>query len=216
MSTDQASPSYDPITVEIIQSSFSAITDEMFSTMRKTAMSSIIYEVLDFGVAMFDAMGNLASSGSGIPGFVGMLEPGVKAILQKFSFKDINDGDIFITNIPHYGGVSHLNDVVLIMPVFFDSKIIAWLSNKAHWVDIGGAFPGSINPNAVDLYQEGIQLPEIRIIEGGQVNEALLEVITQNSRVPEITRGDFWAGIASMRAGCQRLQSVFFPNMVEK
>ena len=201
-------PAYDPITIEIIQSSLTAITDEMFATMRKTAMSSIIYEVLDFGVAMFDAQGRLASSGSGIPGFIGMLEPGVRTVMKKFSADDLHEGDIFMTNMPHFGGVSHLNDVVLIMPVFVDGKIISWLSNKAHWADVGGAFPGSISPDALDIYQEGLQLPEVRIIDAGKINQALLDVIAMNSRIPDTTLGDFWAGIASMRAGEKRLQSI--------
>lgn len=128
MNTDanlSSQDTHDPVTIEIIQSSLTAITDEMFAAMRKTAMSSIIYEVLDFGVALFDAKGNLASSGSGIPGFIGMLEPGVKAIMKKFSKPgDIQPGDIFMTNMPHYGGVSHLNDVVLIMPVFSGDEIV--------------------------------------------------------------------------------------------
>ena len=212
MTTTQAEElraSHDPITVEIIQSSLTAITDEMFATMRKTAMSSIIYEVLDFGVALFDADGNLASSGSGIPGFIGMLEPGVKAIMKKFKHPgDINTGDIFMTNMPHFGGVSHLNDVVLIMPVFAESEVVGWLSNKAHWVDIGGTFPGSISPDALDIYQEGLQLPEIKVIAAGEANQAVLDIIQMNSRLPETTMGDFWAGVASMRAGEKRLQSI--------
>ena len=200
---------HDPITIEIIQNSLTAITDEMFATMRKTAMSSIIYEVLDFGVAMFDADGNLASSGSGIPGFIGMLEPGVKAILNKFGGENaFRDGDIFMTNMPHFGGVSHLNDVVLIMPVFAEEGIIGWLSNKAHWVDIGGTFPGSINPGAADIYQEGLQLPEIKVIEAGEPNQAVLDIIKMNTRIPETTMGDFWAGIASMRAGAKRMKTI--------
>lgn len=199
---------FDPITIEIIQSSLTAITDEMFATMRKTAMSSIIYEVLDFGVALFDANGNLASSGSGIPGFIGMLEPGVKAILNKFEEDDVHEGDIFMTNMPHFGGVSHLNDVVLIMPVFYYDSLIGWLSNKAHWVDVGGTYPGSINPEALDIYQEGLQLPEIRVIAGGKPNQAVLDIIAMNTRIPETTMGDFWAGIASMRAGEARMKSI--------
>ena len=200
---------YDPITIEIIQSSLTAITDEMFATMRKTAMSSIIYEVLDFGVALFDAEGNLASSGSGIPGFIGMLQPGVKAILRKFDGEgDIEEGDIFVTNMPHFGGVSHLNDVVLIMPLFVDGEIVAWLSNKAHWVDVGGPCPGSINPEAVDIYQEGLQIPEIKAICAGNANQAVLDILVINSRMPQTTLGDFWAGVASMRAGKQRFQSI--------
>lgn len=208
MSVIKALTQHNPITVEIIQASLRAITDEMFATMRKTAMSSIIYEVLDFGVALFDENGNLASSGSGVPGFIGMLEPGVKAIMEKFPREDIFEGDIFMTNMPHFGGVSHLNDVVLIMPVFDGEHLVGWLSNKAHWADVGGAFPGSISPDAVDIYQEGLQIPEVRIINKGQINQALLDVITQNSRVPDTTRGDFWAGVASMRAGEQRLKSL--------
>lgn len=204
-----ATEKYDPITVEIIQNSLTAITDEMFATMRKTAMSSIIYEVLDFGVAMFDADGNLASSGSGIPGFIGMLEPGVKAILTKFEgIEPFKDGDIFMTNMPHFGGVSHLNDVVLIMPVFDGDEIIGWLSNKAHWVDVGGAFPGSINPEATDVYQEGLQLPEIKVIDAGKPNQAVLDIIAMNTRIPETTMGDFWAGVASMRAGAKRMKAI--------
>lgn len=199
---------HDPITIEIIQSSLTAITDEMFATMRKTAMSSIIYEVLDFGVAMFDANGNLASSGAGIPGFIGMLEPGVVSVLRKFPSDEICEGDIFMTNMPHSGGVSHLNDMVLIMPVFADGKIVSWLANKAHWADVGGAFPGSINPEAVDIYQEGLQVPQVKIISEGKINQALLDVVAQNSRIPETTLGDFWAGVASMRAGERRLQAI--------
>ncbi len=197
---------FDPITTEIIQSSLSAITDEMFATMRKTAMSPIIYEVLDFGVAMTDAHGELASSGAGIPAFVGMLDSGVRAIIRKFEpAGEIAPGDVFLTNMPHFGGVSHLNDVVIILPVFSGGEIIAWLANKAHWVDIGGNFPGSINPQATEIYQEGLQLPEVKVISAGKPVQAVLDIITANSRLPETTLGDFWAGVASMRAGEKRL-----------
>ena len=199
----------DPITVEIIQSSLTAITDEMFATMRRTAMSSIIYEVLDFGVALMNAEGELSSSGSGIPGFVGMLQPGVEAIMDKFDVKtQVFDGDIFALNIPHRGGVSHVNDVVLIMPVYHSDVLIGWLANKAHWVDLGGAFPGGISPDALDIYQEGLQLPGIKVVDKGELNQAVLDIMMINSRVPETTKGDFWAGVASLRAGYNRLRNI--------
>ncbi|MEO1658802.1 MAG: hydantoinase B/oxoprolinase family protein [Pseudomonadota bacterium] len=201
-------PFFDPITVEVIQNSLSSITDEMFATMRRTAMSSIIYEVLDFGVALFDAKGELASSGSGIPGFIGMLQPGVAAVRDKFPASEILDGDIFMLNIPHRGGVSHLNDVVLIMPLWHERRIVGWLANKAHWVDLGGAYPGGISPEATEIYQEGLQLPCIKVIEGGDLNESVLDMILANSRLPETTEGDFWAGVASMRAGRVRFLSL--------
>jgi len=202
----------DPITTEIIQSSLNAITDEMFATMRRTAMSSIIYEVLDFGVALFDAAGDLASSGAGIPGFIGMLEPGVKAIMARYSTPgSYSQGDIFMLNIPHHGGVSHVNDVVMIMPIFHQDRLVGWLASKAHWVDLGGAFPGGISPDATEVYQEGLQLPGIKVIEGGVLNQAVLDIILINSRVPETTKGDFWAGVASLRSGEKR-----FLSLVEK
>src|SRR5438067_13013942 len=102
--------SFDPVTIEIIQSSLDAISSEMFATMRKTAMSSISYEVLDFGVAITDREGRLASSGAGIPAFVGMLDYGVRSIIEKSSAREIHPGDIVAANIPHGRSICHRND----------------------------------------------------------------------------------------------------------
>ena len=203
------STSYDPITQEIIQNSLTAIADEMFYGMAKTAMSSVIYEVLDFGVGITDADGNLASAGAGIPSFVGMLDPGVKAIIRKHSeSNNIHPGDIFITNDAFVGGVSHANDVVLIMPIFVDEKIIAWTANKGHWVDIGGATPGSLSPVAVELYQEGLQLPEIKLFSRGNPVSEVFDIIRANIRLPDQSMGDLWAGIAALRIGEKRIKEL--------
>ena len=100
---------YDPITLEIIQNSLQATADEMFAAMRKTAMSSIIYEVLDMGTGIMDGKGNLASSGAGIPAFIGVLDKAVAVLIKKFDQPgDIEPGDVFATNDPYYGGVPHL------------------------------------------------------------------------------------------------------------
>jgi N-methylhydantoinase B len=196
----------DPITIEIIQNSLGAIADEMFVAMARTAMSSVIYEVLDFGVAITDAVGDLATSGAGIPSFIGMLDPGVKAIIAKFGPKDqIHPGDVFITNDPYNGGVSHMNDVVLLMPVHYEGELIAWTANKGHWVDIGGMSPGSIDPNATEIFQEGLMLPEVKLFDRGEPVEAVFDIIKANGRLPEQTMGDMWAGIAALRVGKRRL-----------
>src|SRR6478736_8301530 len=108
----------DPITLEIIRSSLQAISEEMFAVLRKTAMSAIVYEVLDMGTGITDGEGNLAASGAGIPSFVGVLDKAVKRIIEVNAGEAIQRGDIFATNDPFYGGVTHLNDVVLAMPVF--------------------------------------------------------------------------------------------------
>ncbi len=199
----------DPFTIEIIQNSLHAVCDEMFAAMRKTAMSSIIYEVLDFGVGVMDAKGQLTTQGAGIPIFVGMLDSSAKTVLEKFGpDKDIHPGDIFITNDPHSGGVSHLNDVVVLMPVFHDDRLMAWTANKAHWGDIGGMVHGSISTEANELFQEGLQFPEIKLFERGQPIQSVIDMIAANSRTPETTLGDMWSGIASIRAGGRRLMEM--------
>lgn len=200
--------SVDPVTIEVIQQSLTATTDEMFAVTRKTAMSSVIYEVLDFGVAITDKVGELASAGAGIPSFIGMVDPAVRTILKKYESNSIYEGDIFVSNDPFAGGVSHTNDVVVSMPVFFDNELVAWVANKGHWMDIGGMRPGSTSPDATEIFQEGLLLPEVKIFEKGNLNEALLNTMCANSRLPEQLQGDFWAAISSLRLGEKRIRQI--------
>ncbi len=198
----------DPITVEIIQSSLQAACDEMFIAMRKTAMSSIIYEVLDFGTAVTDTNGNIAASGAGIPAFIAMCDKAVQAVLKKFDDKDIKPGDIFATNDPYNGGVTHLNDVIVVMPVFSGNKRIAWTANIAHWPDLGGMAPGGISADATEIFQEGLQLPVIKMFNQGKPIQSVIDIIISNSRVPQYTKGDMWAAIASIRVGEKRINDI--------
>ncbi len=200
------SSSADPITLEIIQNSLQAAADEMFAAMRKTAMSSIIYEVLDMGTGITDAQGRIASSGAGIPAFIGVLDKSVQFILQKHD--DIRPGDIFITNDPWHGGVTHLNDLVLAMPVFADGRIIAWTANIAHNSDVGGMAPGSLSGDVTEIFQEGLRLPAVKIIREGETDRAVFDIITTNSRMPDFLKGDVWAAIASVRVGNRRLEGL--------
>ena len=196
----------DPITLEIIQNALQAAADEMFAAMRKTAMSSIIYEVLDMGTGITDAEGRLASSGAGIPAFVGVLDKSVKFILSKHA--KILPGDVFITNDPWHGGVTHLNDLVLAMPVFAEGKLIAWTANIAHNSDVGGMAPGSLSGEATEIFQEGLRLPAIKLINQGELDQSVMDIITTNSRMPDFLLGDVWAAIASVRIGANRLEGL--------
>lgn len=196
---------FDPITLEIIQSSLQAISDEMFAALRRTAMSAIIYEVLDMGTGITDGRGNLAASGAGIPAFVGVLDKAVKRILELNPPDEMHSGDVFITNDPFYGGVTHLNDAVLAMPVFAGNEIVAWTANIAHWSDVGGLVAGSMSSDAREIFQEGLRLPAVKLIEGGRPIESVMEIMRVNSRLPDILRGDMWAGIAAVRVGERRI-----------
>jgi len=199
--------SNDPITLEIIQNSIQAAADEMFAAMRKTAMSSIIYEVLDMGTGITDAKGRLASSGAGIPAFVGVLDKSVQFLLAKFG-ENIQPGDVFITNDPWHGGVTHLNDLVLAMPVFANEQLIGWTANIAHNSDVGGMAPGSLSGEATEIFQEGIRLPAVRLIRAGVTDQSVMDIITCNSRMPDFLLGDVWAAIASVRIGAKRLEGL--------
>jgi N-methylhydantoinase B len=205
VSTVRADRAADPITLEIIQSSLQAASDEMFAAFRKTAMSAIIYEVLDMGTGITDADGNLASSGAGIPAFVGVLDKAVRRIIELNRREPIRPGDIFVTNDPFHGGVTHLNDVVLAMPVFAEGELVAWTANIAHWNDVGGMVPGSISNEAKEIFQEGLRLPGVKLVSEGQPIQPVIEIMKVNSRLPDFLQGDMWAGIAAARVGERRI-----------
>ena len=199
----------DPITLEIIQNSLQSAADEMFAAMKKTAMSSIIYEVLDMGTGITDAKGEIACSGAGIPAFVGVLDKAVTVIVEKFDEPGaVEPGDVFVTNDPYYGGVTHLNDIVVVMPVFIEDRIIAWTANIAHNSDVGGMAPGSLTGEATEIFQEGLRLPAIKMISRGEPIQPVLEIIKVNSRMPDVLEGDVWAAIASVRIGTARLAEI--------
>ena len=196
----------DVFTRDIIQNSLQAIADEMFVAMRKAAMSPIIYEVLDMGTGITDANGEIASSGAGIPAFVGVLDKAVKQILlQHAGPHEIEDGDVFICNDPHSGAVTHLNDVVLAMPVFAEGRRVAWTANIAHWNDVGGMVPGSMSTQATDIFQEGLRLCSVKLISRGQPIRSVLQILRANTRMPDFMEGDLWAGVAAVRGGALRL-----------
>jgi N-methylhydantoinase B len=198
----------DPFTLEIIQESLQSVSDEMFAAYRKTAMSAIIYEVLDMGTGVTDAIGDLASSGAGIPGFVGVLDKAVKRVIEVNGLERIRPGDVFVTNDPFYGGVTHLNDVVLTLPVFAHGQLIAWTATIAHFNDVGGMVPGSISNDATEIFQEGLRLPAVRLIDGGEPIQSVFEIMRVNSRLPDFMTGDLWAGVAAVRLGERRLKEL--------
>jgi N-methylhydantoinase B len=196
----------DQITFSVIQQAIAAAADEMFAVLRKTAMSPVIYEVLDFGAGVADSTGNLLSSGAGIPGFVGAIDKAVKRLIELAPSADVTAGDIFVTNDPYAGGVTHLNDVVLLMPVFASGELLAWVGNMAHWNDVGGAVPGSMPVDARDIYSEGLRLPAIKLFARGKLIEPVVKIMTANSRLPDFLLGDLWAGVASARKGAERIE----------
>jgi len=171
-------------------------------------MSPIIYEVLDVGTGITDRYGELVSSGAGIPTFVGVLDKAVKRIVGLHGLDNIRDGDCFITNDPYYGGVTHLNDVVIALPVFTGGACVAWTASIAHWNDVGGKTPGSMAVDVSEIFQEGLRLPAVKLFEAGRPIASVFDIISANSRLPDFVRGDLWAQVAASRKAETRIRQL--------
>jgi N-methylhydantoinase B len=205
--TSQTPQELDQFVVEILEAALIATTEEMFVTTQRTSQSTIVYEVLDFAVGLTDAGGNLISQGDGVTLFLGTLSESVRSVLLKFG-TDIHESDIFVTNDPYGGGGTHLSDVTILMPVFVDGEIAAFTCNKAHWTEVGGKDPGSVSTETREIYQEGLQLPCVKLFNAGEVSEAVIDIIRANVRLPDMTIGDMYAQVASVRLAARRFQEL--------
>lgn len=195
----------DQFTLDIVKDSLYAIGDEMFIAIAKSSKSPVIYETFDFASGLLDAKGNLLTQGNGVTGFIGLLTTIVKATIKKFGLKnEILPGDIFLINDPYIGGGSHLSDVGVVMPIFYENELVAFTANKAHWTEVGGKDPGSWGVDTTEIYQEGLQFSCIKLAEQGKFNEAVMDIIRSNVRYPDLSIGDMWAQIAGSRTGEKR------------
>ena len=190
----------DAFTAEVIRSTVVAITDEMKTNLMRTAYNMIIYEAEDFTVGLFDADGNTISIGLGLPMFIRGLSDAVKAKIAHWGKKNIEPGDILLTNDPQVMG-SHLNHMIFTLPVFHNGELVAFSSSMGHWQDVGGVL-GSVTR---DIFSEGLQLPFVKIYKRGQQDAELTAIIRNNCRLPELAMGDFRAQIAAIRTGERRL-----------
>jgi N-methylhydantoinase B len=198
----------DPFTVEIVKDSLVAIGDEMFVALQRTSKSTIIYEVLDFASGLIDARGQLITQGNGVTGFLGTLTFAVREVLDKFGLEGLAPGDVLITNDPYSGGGTHLSDVSLIVPIFYEDELIAFSASKAHWTEVGGKDPGSWTTDATEVFQEGLQFPCVKLYEESRPVQSLIDLIEANVRLPDMTLGDMYAQAASLRLGERRFQEL--------
>ena len=199
----------DLFTQEIVKDALVAVGFEMFDAMIRTSMSPIIYETTDFAVGVTDARGNLIAQGNGVTAFLATLDTAVQSALARYPAPNyFSPGDVLITNIPYEGGGTHLSDVVILVPVFVDERLIAWTVNKAHWTEVGGAQAGSVSTEATEIYQEGLQFPFVKLYDKGRINEVLVALIRCNVRLPDSTIGDMHAGVAAARVGARRLEDI--------
>jgi len=218
----------DPIQLEVFKHRFAAIAEEMGVVLRKASYSPNIKERRDFSCALFNAEGQMVAQAAHIPVHLGSMPLSVAAAIDRFSQTSavsgnrggLKPGDVVALNDPFRGG-THLPDITLVSPVFTQTskaseasevskephRPFGFVASRAHHADVGGMTPGSM-PVAREIFQEGLIIPPIKLIEAGKINQAAWDLLLANVRTPQERAGDLWAQIAANQRGTQRLQEL--------
>jgi N-methylhydantoinase B len=214
MNTPAAStrpPELDAVTLAVLKGRLEQIADEMDATLYRSAFNPIIAEAHDACHGLYDAQtgDTLVQGKSGLPVFVGAMAFAVRAAMQAAARQGgMRPGDIWLFNDPYDGG-THANDVKLVKPIFREGRLLCFLASAAHWHDVGGAVPGNYNPAATECWQEAVQIPPVRIVVGGQLNEDVLAILRANTRLPDSLWGDLNGQLAALGLGERRLAELY-------
>jgi N-methylhydantoinase B len=193
------------IRMQVMWTRLISIVEEQAQTLMRTAFSTTVRDAGDLAAALFDTRGRMvAEAVTGTPGHLNSMAAGVLHFLKKFPVEAMAEGDHFITNDPWLTS-GHLHDVTVISPVFHEGRIVAILGVCCHQVDIGGLGQG---PDGRSIYEEGLQIPLLRLASKGVVNADLMEILRQNVRTPMQVEGDVLSYITSNNAGARRLQAM--------
>jgi N-methylhydantoinase B len=197
----------DPIVTEVIRHGLESVARQMKSALVRTAFSPIIYEVLDFAVALYDPSVRMLAQAPSLPLFMGRLSFCVEnAVAAVGGPAELEPGDIVLYNHP-YGTGSHPQDAALVMPVFHrDQRLVGYAAVKGHWLDIGGKEPYATD--TVDMFQEGTIFPGVKLVRGGRIVGDVYRTALANSRVPKMVAGDINAELVAVRAGASGLLRV--------
>ncbi len=203
--TTPTNGNFDPIELEILWKRLVSVVDEAAAAFVRTCFSTLVRDGNDFAIVLTDADGkSLAQSTMSLPGFIGCLPATVRHFLDKFPRATMKPGDVFITNDP-WKGSGHIHDVTTVTPIFRAGRLVAFAAVVSHLPDIGGKLRSN---SSREIYEEGLQIPMLRLLDGGVTNDVLVEIITQNIRVPEQGMGDIWAQVSACRMMADRLQGL--------
>ena len=179
-----------------------AVVEEQGQALIRAAFSPIVRECGDISAGIFDLRGRmLAQAVTGTPGHINTMAEAVKTLRDRFPLQDMKPGDIFMTNDPWIAS-GHLNDFLLMMPVFFKDNVVGFTACTSHLVDLGGLGMG---PEGSDIFDEGLLIPPCKLMDGGVLNAFLMDIVKANSREPIANEGDIYALIACCEAGATRL-----------
>jgi N-methylhydantoinase B len=195
----------DGATVEVIRSYLVSVAEEMRVTLIRTAFNPVIYEVLDFGISVYDRDLELVAEAPGVTRFVGANDYAIRKGVEYVGAENLEHGDIVVLNYPYWNS-AHTYDATLFAPVFapLGEQALAYLVVRAHWLDLGAKDPGYVL-DSTDVHQEGLIFPGTKVVKAGKPDREILELIRFNSRMPEAVLGDLNAQIAAIRTGERRL-----------
>lgn len=196
---------FDPIELEILWKRLISIVDEASAAFVRTCFSTLVRDGNDFAIVLTDTKGrSLAQSTMSLPGFIGCLPATVRHFLDKYPAETMRQGDVFITNDP-WKGSGHVHDITTVMPLFYKDRLVGFAAVVSHLPDIGGKLRSN---SSREIYEEGLQIPMMKLLDAGEPNDVLIEMITQNIRVPEQGMGDIWAQVAGCRTMGERLKGL--------
>jgi N-methylhydantoinase B len=190
----------DPVTLSVLASALAGISEEMGAVLIRGAYSSNIKERRDCSTALFDARGRMVAQAEHIPVHLGAMPEAVAAVMRRSP----EPGDVFAINDPYSGG-THLPDITLVSPIAREGRIIGYAVTRAHHSDVGGMRPGSMPSDSREVYQEGLIIPPVRLVRGGEYVDDVLDLVLANVRTPAIRRGDLRAQIAGNRIAEERI-----------
>jgi N-methylhydantoinase B len=196
----------DPITLEVVVEGLVAIVREMRATVIRASYSPVIWDMDDFSCALFDGQGQMVAQSEDHPGHVLPMPWSVRCALEDFQ-GDLHPGDVVLLNDAYRGG-THLNDVTMLVPLFDEGELTLFPAVRAHWADVGGGAPGSYSGLNTNIYQEGVRIPPIKIVEGGRLNRAAMALLLNNMRLPEDRQGDFDASLGACRIAERRIRAL--------
>ena len=200
-------PRVDPITLEVIQNALGSIADELALVIMRSAYSDIVRDSMDYSTAVCDHDGRIIAQGLTTPVHLGSFPEAMRNLVGQYG-DNMAAGDIFIFNDPYGSGGMHLPDFYVIKPVFMDDKVEGYVATLAHQCDVGGVAPGGMAVFSVEIYQEGLRIPTLKLYEAGKPNEAIFKLIEKNSRQPVEVLGDIRAQLAACGNGERGLKSL--------
>jgi N-methylhydantoinase B len=197
----------DIFTAEVIRNGLATASIEMGKTLARTAHSTLLYDVQDFGVGITDRDGAVWGEAPGISIFTGCLSGIVRTGLVKHSHEGFEEGDVLVANDPYLTG-THVSDTSIYVPAFGEGELVGFAISTAHWADVGAKAPGGWCTDTTDVYQEGLCFSHQKLVRAGVPNEDVWEIIGSNVRLPPTVRGDLEAQIAACRLGASRIQAL--------